>query len=318
MPDIDEIHLIYREKVGMRIISYGLASMILLLFGFGGIGLLNGGLAKSSAGVEQPATTVSTTFLSRIGMMMDTVYTHMPSYFEVHLDSQMMYLHHRDGTVRSIKVSTGTPRLKDGIETRTGIFLIQNKIRMLYSIQFDSTKVFNWLGFNWGIGFHSLEGRRYYWNLGRRRSSHGCIRLSTEDAEYLFETIEVGTPVIVHKGATARVISFLTDSTIIDTTSYTRDEVAAIYENRLTDLYLGNRLIRKYPNILLERKYIGHSGITIGEIEKVPERQRIPNFADIFSVSAQATTRVLEPKVKRMEGVTTPVDKERVEQVILP
>ncbi len=108
----------------------------------------------------------------------DTVYTLMPYFIEVDLSTQKGYLYSRKAPVKEFGLSSGTSRLEDGVDTKTGLFVIQSKMEKWYSRQFDSTLMLNWMGFNWGIGFHALQGRGYYRYLGKKKSSHGCVRLT--------------------------------------------------------------------------------------------------------------------------------------------
>jgi len=224
----------------------------------------------------------------------------------------------KNGAVDTIKISTGTARLTKGIETRQGIFVIQNKIPWLYSLQFDSTKVYNWLGFNWGIGFHSLGGRGYYRHLGVRPSSHGCIRVGRNDAERLFHEVGLGTLVYVHKGASARVASFLPEGMIIDTTSYSSSEVASLYSKRLQSLYDGTRLSKQFSTVLLRKGNTGHSGLPIGDFAKVPLQQKIPSLTRMSVFAAVRTTKNQIPPVPRWEPVDQSATDSNVEGVILP
>ncbi|MAT40447.1 MAG: hypothetical protein CL946_12695 [Ectothiorhodospiraceae bacterium] len=250
--------------------------------------------------------------------MRDTVYTRMPNILEIRLDSQLVYLHRRDSATITYKVSTGTERLDRGIKTRKGIFVVQNKIKWLYSIQFDSTKVFNWLGYNYGIGFHSLAGRGYFRHLGRRPSSHGCVRVGPNDAKAIFDVVEIGTPVMVHSGDYARTVAFLPPETEIDTASRTKQEVLDIYATCLRDLYKGEKLFRRHPIVPLDRQYIGHEGIPIGTMEKVPAHQKVPSVSNMNYTAVPLRTRIPEPKLKRWTGESEAVEKAAVEQTILP
>jgi L,D-transpeptidase-like protein len=322
MPDIDELKDGYNRRIRMRMISI---SLTLPLFWFITMGLLDlfAGTSHVPAhpsseyalATDQPT---QTTFLSQIGRMKDTLYTVDESILEIRLDKQRVYHHRRDSATIEYKISTGTERLEKGIKTRKGVFMVQNKIDWLYSVQFDSTKVFNWLGFNWGVGFHSLLGRRYYRYLGKRPTSHGCVRLSREDAKVIFGIVGVGTPVLVHEGDAARVVAFLPDSSIIDTTQYSSEEVHSIYSARLRDLYAGNRLFRNYPIVPMDRKYLGHGGVPIGSLDRVPDRQKVPPISKSFYSCNAVTTRIPGPKLKRWVEKATAMDKEKFEQTILP
>lgn len=91
----------------------------------------------------------------------DTLYTLSDHIIEVYLPEQKIFLHFRNGKTLEFKCSTGDSRLEKGVETPEGIFVIKNKARKVYSAQFDSTLMLNWMGFNFNIGFHALEGKSY-------------------------------------------------------------------------------------------------------------------------------------------------------------
>jgi len=327
MPDLDELKEGYYRRIRVRLFSVALTLPVFWFFTSGLIDLFAGSDTYNHSSVmyhhgsgAHPGGQAPEeyTFLSQIGRMKDTVYTSMLHILEIRLDEQQLYLHSRDSATKIYKISTGTPRLDKGIATRKGVFLVQNKIDWLYSVQFDSTKVFNWLGFNWGVGFHSLLGWRYYNYLGKRPSSHGCVRLSREDAKEIYRKVVVGTPVFVHAGDAARVVTFLPDSSIIDTTHYAVEEVRSLYAARLRDLYEGNRLTRSYSTIVLDRKYIGHDGIPAGSIDLVPARQKVPPVSAAFYKCSPVETRTAAPKIKRWVAPESSIEKEKVEQTILP
>ena len=89
------------------------------------------------------------------------------------------------------KVSTGMP----GYETPPGEYRVVNRARYAYSKKYEAD-MYNWLGLtrDGGYGIHSLKGSGYEHWLGKR-ASHGCIRLSRKDAQYLFPLIPLGTTV---------------------------------------------------------------------------------------------------------------------------
>jgi hypothetical protein len=226
----------------------------------------------------------------------DTVYTEKKMIIEVLLDRQRVLLHQRGKNTDTMLCSTGNDFIKDGIKTNRGIFIVKNKIPILVSKQFNNTKCLNWVGFNFGIGFHSLERKGYYWSLGKRPSSHGCIRLSQENAEKLFREVELETPIIIHKSDNARVICFLPETQSYDT-NYTKREIRQILKDRLSLLYDKKYYSRKYPAIVLTNKYIGHDGIDTGERERVPKYQFIPPLSGISSnyyLRSDMTTTYIE------------------------
>lgn len=147
------------------------------------------------------------------GLLRDTLYVLDSAYLEIRLDRQMIYLHHRDGRVEGYTCSTGNPGIPEGIATRPGIFTVQNKAAKAFSAAFHVNLNY-WMGFDGGIGLHGLDSRSYYRYLGRRPSSHGCVRISNETGARLFRKVRVGTVVFVHNGSPARVVRFADPSRI--------------------------------------------------------------------------------------------------------
>ncbi len=215
--------------------------------------------------------------------IIDTVYTLSDYFVEIDLSKQLGYLHSRYDSVKAFKVSTGTKKIKDGVETNTGIFVIQHKAKKWYSTQFDSTLMLHWMGFNYGIGFHALAGKSYYKYLGNRTSSHGCVRVSREDAKELFSKLEYGAPVLVHKGKTAIRISFAEKNSGYYK-FYDNESLQKELKRRLTHLYEGSYLTFVNEKIIINQQNITHQGLSIGDISKVPIRQRIlPEYLFIES-----------------------------------
>jgi hypothetical protein len=207
--------------------------------------------------------------------VLDTLYTDKNCIVEVRLDLQKIFLHKKNSGIDTFLCSTGTAVIKDGIVTNTGIFTVQNKLPVLISKQFNDTKCLNWIGFNYGIGFHALENRGYYWSLGKRASSHGCVRVSQEDAKKLFNEVTIGTPIVVHNSKNARVVSFLPENLAGDT-NYTKKEIKQILRNKLSLLYQKKYFYQKNIAFVLSNKFINHDGVDIGDRTKVPMGQHIP------------------------------------------
>lgn len=56
-----------------------------------------------------------------------------------------------------------------------------------------------WMPFNWyGCGFHDLYRGAYGGSIYMYNGSHGCLNLKHSVAQELFDTVEVGMPVLVH------------------------------------------------------------------------------------------------------------------------
>jgi len=177
----------------------------------------------------------------------DTLYLLDTTYLEVRLDQQMIHHHFRSGRVESYPCSSGDPRIKDGIATRPGIFTVQSKAKKAMSQEFQVYLNY-WMGFDGGIGFHGLDGRSYYRYLGRRASSHGCVRISNETGAKLFGNVRNGTTVYVHNGSPARVIAFA-DSSMpglrplgTDDADLLAARLSAVASGRWSDASLAERL----------------------------------------------------------------------------
>ena len=211
---------------------------------------------------------------------LDTLYVLDTCYIEVRLDSQIVVQHCRSGIERRIPCSSGNAKINKAIETPEGLYNVQSKSPMAYSRQFDSTKMYFWVGFNGNIGFHGLDGKNYYRFLGKRPSSHGCIRLSTEDAEWMFHNIAIGTPVLVHSGESARYLKMVdtlpNDAVNIQNMPYIRRAL----QHNLTDLYGGRYFINPGYNLYFSQSHLWWGGIAVGDVKRIPPRQKAQFIAE--------------------------------------
>ncbi len=220
----------------------------------------------------------------------DTIYTLHNFYIEVNLSTQKAFLHSKDGTVKEFGVSSGTDKLQDGMNTKEGLFVLQAKLPKWYSRQFDSTLMLNWMGFNFGIGFHALETSGYYSYLGKRKSSHGCLRISRAVAKELYSKIDIGTPVLVHSGNNAITISFI-DSTN-NFTEYSFSELLKMINFRIKQMYRGNYFIGDKRLLVIDKFNVHHVGLPIGDSRKILKRQIIKSTYEFIEA--------VIPEVKKM------------------
>ncbi|HYF02080.1 MAG TPA: L,D-transpeptidase [Patescibacteria group bacterium] len=216
----------------------------------------------------------------------DTVFVTGDKYIEISLTEQMARLIYRDGKKIEFKISSGNKFIRDGMETPTGIFAVQGKAEMAKSKQFNDAKLHWWVGFNGNIGFHGLDGNGYYWNLGNRPSSHGCVRIGREDGKKLFQSVEKGTPVLVYKSRPARILAFA-DSTEFNPS---RDfklasrgaEQTKMLRARMKNLYSGKHFVANTSRVFLDGKTpIWMYGFEAGEQEKVPFEQERPTVTGL-------------------------------------
>lgn len=203
----------------------------------------------------------------------DTVYTNKDHIIEVNLETQHATLYSRDGSEFTFPISSGTQKVEKGMETNQGLFAIQWKARKQHSVQFDSTLMLYWMGFNNGIGFHALLGKSYYKYLGKKNVSHGCVRVSREDAQFVYEKVDRGTPVLVHKGNSAITIAFTSEGESYKQYSYS--DTYWLLKERYQKLYDGDFLISSNEKILVDETNIYSTGLPIGNSELIPSKQHL-------------------------------------------
>jgi hypothetical protein len=231
----------------------------------------------NSFGVKEPNSD-SNPFDSKIPFhlrdftyLRDTVYTLENAFIEIDISKQKANLHFRDGSIKEFNVSTGNSRIKDGIETKEGLYVIHTKAPRIHSVQFDSTLMLNWMGFNYGVGFHALRGKSYYKYLGVKKSSHGCVRISRKIAKEIYDIIKIGTPVLVHNGTNVVHIGFADSSDNFHLLSY--QEMKETLPARYKTIYDGKIFVTDRPKLLINKNNVNHSGLPIGERNKIPRRQ---------------------------------------------
>lgn len=203
--------------------------------------------------------------------ILDTIFTAKDSYLTINLKTQRLSHHFRDGRVFEYLCSTGNPYIEEGVITNEGIYVIQYKSPKVYSTQFDSTLLLNWMGFNHGIGIHALLGSAYYRTLGKRAASHGCVRIGREDCMEIYRSVEIGTAVMVHSENNARVISFTDDLERFSSPS--KKELILLSNRNLELLYSGRAIIRQPDKLIISEDNVTHNGMSIGEKSSAPKKQ---------------------------------------------
>lgn len=232
----------------------------------------------------------------------DTIYVLGDTYIEVCIKKQYAYLYQRNDPVFKFRISSGTSRIKEGLDTPPGLFTVQNKTPLAISKQFNNAELFNWIGFRGNIGFHGLKGSGYYYHLGFRPSSHGCIRISREDGEMLYKKVKVGTPVLVYENEPAITLSFAQSDDI----DYTEDEIInrndkyfkELMTYRINNLYSGSAYRLNQGRIFIDGQIaLRLGGLPIGEKAKISRIQKLPvNISD---------NSILIDKLKKVVNLNT-------------
>ena len=215
----------------------------------------------------------------------DTVYTDKDKWLELRIDQQTVYVHYRDGRIKHYPVSSGNKFLNKGIESRPGLFAIFLKEELHLSSQFDDAKMFNYMPFNMGIGFHSLAGTGYYGNLGVRPSSHGCIRMRHEDAKALFDECPLGTLVLAHRGKSARVVAFAPDG-FRNEKEYTKDDYQSLLAYNLNSVYEGKYFMEPPKRFVIDPAVIPRIGFNVGDVENIPDKQQVPVMLNVIDLKS--------------------------------
>ena len=243
--------------------------------------LLNGSTEKEFQHNDQHSNqTINPLLLIDFKNIRDTVYTLKDHIIEINLTTHEGIVRFRNGDTKIFPLSGGTKNISDGIETRKGLFTLHWKSKKQYSTQFDSTVMLYWMSFNNGIGMHALNTNGYYRYLGKKNVSHGCVRLSREDAKDIFDIVERGTPVVVHNGGNAVTIAFA--NTTKNYKYYSLSDLRKVLLNRYSAVYNGRYFIDNREDIIIDENNVNASGLPIGNVENIPTNQIV--FSTLVSV----------------------------------
>ncbi|MFP6859641.1 MAG: ankyrin repeat domain-containing protein [Roseibacillus sp.] len=121
-------------------------------------------------------------------LLLDTDPDHEERWLKVDLSEQRAWVYASDGsTIFTTRVSTG----KEGFRTKTGEFVITNKIRQHVSNVYKGAKMPYFQRLSCGdFGFH--EGY-----CPSRPASHGCLRVPRGDASKLWKITKTGDRVVI-------------------------------------------------------------------------------------------------------------------------
>lgn len=209
----------------------------------------------------------------------DTFYVLGDNFIELNLDEQIAILRRRGDTSITYKISSGNEKIHKGMKTTEGIFTVQSKCPLAHSRQFNNAALWYWIGFNYNIGFHGLAGSSYHRHLGVRPSSHGCVRISREDGKDLYKKIQIGTPVIVYEGESARVLAFAEKSDykpgrgilLMKNSKFQKEFI----RQRLADFYSGEANAHCGTKIFFDGEtQLRNGGFDCGEAGKIAFRQK--------------------------------------------
>lgn len=121
-------------------------------------------------------------------------------WIDVTLDKQVATAYYKGIAVKRMQVSSGAP----GYDTPTGTFEIQNRGEWFYSWKYEEGAKY-WVSFlYWGkYLFHTVPmdiNRNIIEEEAAKigqKASHGCLRLSVEDAKWIYENIPTRAKVVI-------------------------------------------------------------------------------------------------------------------------
>lgn len=118
-------------------------------------------------------------------------------FVEVDIDDQKVRLYDDNKILIESNIVTGS----ENTPTRVGSYYIYSKEtdRYLKGPGYNSHVNF-WMPFDGGIGLHDASWRNKFGDkIYIRNGSHGCVNMSYDTAEFIYENTDVGTKVLVHK-----------------------------------------------------------------------------------------------------------------------
>jgi hypothetical protein len=118
---------------------------------------------------------------------------------------------------------------------------------------------------------HALRTKGYYRHLGKKNVSHGCVRVSREDAKEIFDIIKIGTPVLVHNSENAVTVAF--GDTAENYNYYSFNELRKLLPERYSAIYNGRYFMDNKEKIIIDENNVDASGLPIGNVENIPTEQ---------------------------------------------
>ena len=122
------------------------------------------------------------------------------TYVEICISQQRMWCYQYGTCIVDTPVVTGNPN-KGNATPSGGVWAIDAMKRnaILVGEGYQSPVDF-WMPFNGDVGIHDMQTRAYFGGtIYLTNGSHGCVNTPYEQAQTIFNTVSVGTPVIVYE-----------------------------------------------------------------------------------------------------------------------
>ncbi len=140
---------------------------------------------------------------------LDPVYTHTAmsrdtndlggTYVEICISEQEMFCYEDGECIVDTPIVTGNPNNDNGTPSN-GVWQIYSKQRSVTLVGEDyNAPVDYWLPFNGNVGIHDLKSRSSFGgDIYLYNGSHGCINTPYDAVVTIFDTVSVGTAVVVY------------------------------------------------------------------------------------------------------------------------
>jgi lipoprotein-anchoring transpeptidase ErfK/SrfK len=119
---------------------------------------------------------------------------------EICISKQEMWCYEDGNLIVDTPVVTGNPN-KGNATPSGGVWAVDNKQRNATLVgEGYSAPVDYWIPFNGNVGIHDLQTRAYFGGtIYLTNGSHGCVNTPYDAVQLIYNTISVGTPVIVYE-----------------------------------------------------------------------------------------------------------------------
>lgn len=121
------------------------------------------------------------------------------TYVEICISQQRMWCYENGTLLVDTPVVTGNPN-KGNATPAGGVWAIDAKKRdAILTGEGYTSPVDYWLPFNGDIGIHDLKERAYFGgSIYLTNGSHGCVNTPYDQVQIIYDTVSIGTPVIVY------------------------------------------------------------------------------------------------------------------------
>ncbi len=121
------------------------------------------------------------------------------TYIEVDISDQHLYYYVNGHIVLDTDVVTGNPNRGNGTPERVCYVYYKQRNRTLIGPDYESF-VSYWMAVYNNIGIHDASWRsKYGGEIYKSSGSHGCINTPRTEVAKLYDMVEIGTPVVIHK-----------------------------------------------------------------------------------------------------------------------